>query len=92
MWLLLNYTYASGINGVSITKDTGCTEDIIPLLRFCIWQPVYYKVDESDFLLDSTEKCGFWVGIAEHVGHDMNFKVLSDDTHKVIFRYNFFSS
>ena len=50
------------------------------------WEPVYYKLDDSNFPSDSTEKLGHFVGIAEHVGHAMTFKVLTADTHKIIFR------
>jgi hypothetical protein len=48
----------------------------------------YYKVDDSDFPSDSREKRGHWVGIAEHVGHAMTFKILTDDTCKIIHRLN----
>ena len=33
-------------------------------------------------------KKGHFVGIAEHVGHTMIFKILIDDTHKIIYRSN----
>jgi hypothetical protein len=59
---------------------TGTTPDISPLLRFYWWQNVYYKVDDSDFPSDSLEKLGHFVGIAEHVGHAMTYKILTDDT------------
>ena len=47
-----------------------------------------YKLDDSDFPLDSCEKRGHWVGVAEHVGHTMTFKILTDDTRKIIYRSN----
>ena len=49
---------------------------------------VYYKIDDSDFPSDSWEGQGWFVGIAEHVGHAMTFKVLTLDTKKVIYRSN----
>ena len=67
---------------------TGSTPDVSPLLRFHWWQPVYYKLDDSDFPSDTREKQGRFVGIVEHVGHAMKFKVLTDDTNKVIYRSN----
>ena len=88
MCLLLNHAYNAGIIGKPITKATGSTADIISLLRFHFWKPIYYKVDDSDFLSESTEKRSPWVGIAEHIGHAMTFKVLNDDTQKIFFRYN----
>jgi hypothetical protein len=57
-------------------------------LQFQWYGPVYYKVDDSDFPSDSREKRGQWVGIAEHVGHAMTFKVLTDDTNKIVCRSN----
>jgi len=64
----------------------GSTPDISSLLLFHFWEPVYYKVDDSSFPSDSTEKLGWFVGIAEHVGHALTFKVLTKDTQKIIFR------
>ena len=48
------------------------------ILRFYWWQPVYYKLDDSDFPSDTREKRGCFVGIAEHVGHSMTYKTLTD--------------
>ena len=66
----------------------GSTPDISPLLCFSFWDPVYYKLDDSDFPSGSTEGRGRWVGIAENVGHAMTYKILTDDTKKVIYRSN----
>jgi hypothetical protein len=76
---LLNNTSTSALSngGVPIQKLTGSTNDISPLLYFQFYEPVYYKVDDSDFPLDSCEKRGHWVGIAKHIGHAMTFKILS---------------
>ena len=38
--------------------------------------------------MESTEKLGRFVGIAEHVGHALTFKILTDDTLKIIHRSN----
>jgi hypothetical protein len=53
---------------------------------------VYYKLDDSDFPSNSREKRGHWVGVAEHVGHAMTFKILMDDTQKIIYRSNICSA
>ena len=66
----------------------GSTPDISPLLHFSFWDPVYYKLDDSDFPSGSTKGRGRWVGIAENVGHAMTYKILTDDTKKVIYRSN----
>jgi hypothetical protein len=81
---LLNHTYNGSIRMVPIKVATGSTPDISPLLQFTWWEPVYYKVDDSDFPSDTHEKQGRFMGIAEHVGHRMTFKVLTDNTQKVI--------
>jgi hypothetical protein len=61
--------------------STGSTNDISPLLCFHFWEPVYYKLDDSDFPSD-------FVGISKSVGHAMTLKILTDQTLKVIHRSN----
>ena len=61
------------------------TSDIIPLLNFCLWKPVFDKVDEYNFSSNRKEKSGHWVGISEQVRHAMSFKVFNYDNHKVLF-------
>ena len=62
---------------------TGSTNDIT---YFYFWQPVYFRHGESTiFLSESKESHGRFVGIAEHVGHAMSFKVLANDSQKVLF-------
>jgi hypothetical protein len=45
-------------------------------------------VDDSDFPSNTREKCGHFVGISKTVGHAMIFKILTDDTLKVIHQFN----
>ena len=86
---LLNNVSSASLHGKTpIQVLTRSTNDISPLLFFRWYEPVYYKVDDSDFPSDSHEKRGRWVGIAEHVGHAMTFKILTDDTRKIIYRSN----
>jgi hypothetical protein len=85
---LLNNTWCESIGDVPIRLSTGSTNHISPLLCFQFWEPVYYKVDDSDFLSNTREKCGHFVGISETVGHALIFKILTDDTLKVIHRSN----
>ncbi len=66
--------------------------DISPLLRFHFWELIYYKEDDSNFPSDSQEALGHMVGIAEHVGHTMTYKVLTIDTQKVIYHSNLCST
>ena len=88
LWFISNHTNSAGINGIKITKDTGYTAGINPLLSFYFWQPVYYKVDDSDLPSHITEKHCYWVGIAEHIEHAITFKVLNNDTQNILFSSN----
>lgn len=84
---LLNHTYNGTIRGVPLQHLTGQTIDISPLLRFHFWQRVYYlKPPQKNFSSESTEGYGRIVGISEHVGPIMTYKVFCEDTRKVIFR------
>jgi hypothetical protein len=61
---------------------------ISPLLYFYFWQPVYFLVDESEqhFPGKSKELCGRWVGISEHIGNKMIYKIITDDTGEEVCR------
>ena len=84
---ILNHTAVESLNWrTPLEVLTGSTPDISSLLTYQFWEPVYYKAVDSSFPSDSNEKRGRFVGIAEHVGHALTYKVLTDDTQKVIFR------
>ena len=50
------------------------------------------KVDNFYFPSDTREQRGYFVGITEHVGQAVTFKILTDNTLKVINRYNICSA
>jgi hypothetical protein len=82
---LLNNMSCKALNGAKpLQVLTGSTNDTSPLLVFQWYEPVYYKFYDSDFPSDSCEGHGHFVGILEHVGHHMTFKILMDDTKKII--------
>ena len=58
----------------------------LPLLQFCWFEPIYYLGDHSDqsYPSSSNEKCGCWVGVAEHKGDALTYWILTDDTDQVI--------
>jgi hypothetical protein len=60
---VLNHTYNRSIRTVPFTVATGTTPDISPLLQFTWWEPVYYKVDDSDFPSETREKRGQFVAL-----------------------------
>ena len=83
---VLNHSYNTNINGIPLTHLTGSTIDISVLLRFHFWQKVYYKAIEPSFPSDSVEEMGYVVGISEHCGHALTWKILTCDTKRVINR------
>jgi hypothetical protein len=83
---LLNHTFNETIKGVPLNHLTGTTVDISPLLRFHFWQKVYFKREENTFPSESKEGVGHIVGISEHVGPIMTWKILTVDTRKVLYR------
>jgi Reverse transcriptase (RNA-dependent DNA polymerase) len=71
---------------------TGKTIDISALLCFLFWDVVYVeRYEDSTYhgqpgSVKSSEIRGHFVGFAWNVGHALTFKVLTDDTRKVIHR------
>jgi hypothetical protein len=62
---LLNNTWCEAVDDIPIPIFTGSTNDISFLLCFHFWEPVYYKLDNSDFPSDSREKRRHFIGISE---------------------------
>ena len=62
--------------------------DISPLLYFYFWEPVYFLLDEKErkFPGKSKECRGHWVGVSEHIGNKMTYKIITDDTGEEICR------
>ncbi len=56
----------------------GTTPDITVLLRFIFWEPVYYLKYENETTKKSEVAVGRFVGISEHVGHAMTYKILTE--------------
>ena len=81
-----NHTAFDSLNGRTPTEWLlGYTPDIMVLLQFHFWEPVFYAKYDGKFPGDSTECLGRFVGIAENVGNAMTFKVLTENN-KVICR------
>jgi hypothetical protein len=83
---LLNHTYNGNIHGVPLNHLTGMTVDISALLRFHFWQKVYYKSIDCGFPSDSVESMGHIVGVSEHCGHALTWKILTSDTNHILNR------
>ncbi len=80
----LNLTCSPQIKSTPLFALTSSTNDISMLLYFYFWQPVYFRNGESgSFPSESKVSHSHFVGLANHVGHAMTFKVLADDFQKV---------
>jgi len=88
VWCLLNHTFCSAINCV----PSNVVLDLLLISAFHFWELVYYKEDGSNSPSDSHEAFGHMMGIAEHVDHAMTYKVLTEDTHKIIYHSNLWSA
>jgi hypothetical protein len=78
--------YNTTLNSVPLTCLQGITVDISALLRFPFWQPVYFKLSEPSFPSESKEALGHVVGISEHCGHALTYKILSSESDVIIYR------
>jgi hypothetical protein len=63
----------------------GGLQDISAFLEYRFYEPVLY-LDSDETFPSSKEKPGWWVGVANNVGDAMTFKILTEDSHKVIHR------
>ena len=88
---IMNHTSERSLNWKPpLQMLTGQTIDISILLQFLFWDVVYvarYNDHQYHGQIGSTkssEICGRFVGFAWNVGHALTFKVLTDDTNKVI--------
>ena len=83
---LLNHTFNSTLKTVPLTALHGSTVDVSVLLRFHFYQQVYYMNPNAHFPSQSRESAGFIVGISEHVGPALCWKILTCDTKQIIHR------
>ena len=83
---LLNHTFNSTLGNVPLTALHGSTVDVSVLLRFHFYQKVYYMNPKSHFPSTSRESVGYIVGVSEHVGPALCWKILTYDTKQIIHR------
>ena len=66
----------------------GTTPDISFMLHFSFYEPVYYRIDSSEpdlnFPSSSNEKKGYLVGFADNQGDHLTWRILTEDTQKII--------
>ena len=72
---------------------TGVTTDISALLYFRFWEPVFFAKEASlkydgipGFPSEMTVAKGFFVGFRESVGSVLTYKILTEDSQKILYR------
>ena len=82
---LSNLIAAESLNWRTPTEVAfGNIPDILAVLHFRWWEPVYYLDDDGNWPSESKAKKGCWFGIADNVGNVLTWWVLMDDTLQVI--------
>ena len=89
--VVLNHLASPTLQGICpVQALEGTTPDISFLLHFSFYEPVYYRIDSSEpdlyFPSSSNEKKGYWVGFADNQGDSLTWRVLTEDTQKIIIR------
>ena len=64
---------------------TGNTVDISMLLRFHWYERVYFRTEDAPFPSTSKETAGHFVGFNDHVGHQLTFAILCDETKRIVY-------
>ena len=68
----------------------GTTPDVSVMLHFSFYEHVYYRIDSSEpdlnFPSSSNEKKSYWVDFADNQGDSLTWRILTEDTHKIIIR------
>ena len=88
--VVLNHLASPTLQGICpIQALQGTTPDVSFMLNpFSFYEPVYYRIDSSEpdlnFPSSSNEKQGYWVGFADNQGDSLTWRILTEDTHKII--------
>ena len=89
--VVLNHLASPTLQGICpVQALQGTTPDVSSMLHFSFYEPVYYRIDSSEpdlnFPSSSNEKKGYWVGFADNQGDSLTWRILTEDTHKIIIR------
>ena len=87
--VVLNHLASPTLQGICpVQALEGTTPDISFMLHFSFYDPVYYRIDSSEpdlnFASSSNEKKGYWVGFADNQGDCLTWRILTEDTQKII--------
>ena len=89
--VVLNHLASPTLQGICpVQALEGTTPDISFLLHFSFYEPIYYRIGSSEpdlnFPSSSNEKKGYWVGFADNQGDSLTWRILTEDTQKIIIR------
>ena len=89
--VVLNHLASPTLQGICpVQALQGTTPDVSFMLHFSFYEPVYYRIDSSEpdlnFPSSSNEKKGYWVGFADNQGDSFTWRILTEDTQKIIIR------
>ena len=89
--VVLNHLASPTLQGICpVQALEGTTPDISFLHHFSFYEPIYYRIDSSEpdlnFPSSSNEKKGYWVGFADNQGDSLTWRILTEDTQKIIIR------
>ena len=87
--VVLNHLAFPTLQGICpVQALQGTTPDVSFLLHFSFYEPVYYRIDSSEpdlnFPSSSNEKKGYWVDFADNQGDRLTWRILTEDTQKII--------
>ena len=87
--VVLHHLASPTLQGICLVQALqGTTLDISFMLHTSFYEPVYYRIEfsEPDFHLPSSsnEKKGYWVGFADNPGDRLTWRILTEDTQKII--------
>ena len=87
--VVLHHLASPTLQGICLVQALqGTTSDISFMLHTSFYEPVYYRIEFSkpDFHLPSSsnEKKGYWVGFADNPGDRLTWRILTEDTQKII--------
>ena len=84
---ILNHLSCEALAGnVPLGMLYGVSPDISIILLYTFYQPVFYATHNQSYPSVSEERAARWVGFGEHVGDALTYKLLDDDTKKILYR------
>ena len=89
--VVLNHLASPTPHGICLVQALeGTTPDISFLLHFSFYEPVYYRIDSSgpdlNLASSSNEKTSYWVGFADNQGDRLTWRILTEETQRIIIR------